>query len=397
MGRASRGAFGALSTVLAVVAVMRWLFTRRRPVEVSRVGITDAAFDGQKPESRNRRAVLGVLLVLALLLTAIGFAIWPGFGFLDRYRIPTGGVLLLHDRLTFDSESDAVAGLRAEIAVEIWDTGSPGVSIAEITIRFQSPRPEDHWYLVASGDWAVPPDRLESLYCKYGEGKFVGDRVRCAAQVGNPAMEFRFDQELGNALSTTEITDSVVDLQGYDRERVTVVSGSMLATRDDGEAVVEAWLPISSPPIFGVGGDEYLALPPLAWTGTSLGIGPPLEEPCEIAKSERVAPFALTGSCAPITPVQVTRSSVDAGVAIGSRTVEYASPDTVSDDAARWAAEGGFPGAQALIRDPFAQADESRRAFLAALLLSGGVSFLLLFAERLLFHPSNRDSRRRST
>jgi hypothetical protein len=332
-------------------------------------------------------------MAAAIILSAVGFAIWPGFSFLQSNRTPIGGVLLLHDRLPFEAEGDELLGLAAEVDVDFWASGEPGVSIAELTIQLESPRPDDHWYVVSSGDFAVSADRYENLYCKYGSGMLVDGRIECASQAGNPAHEFRFDQELGDAINTVESAKSIIDLEGYDKEQVTVVSGSMPTAREDGRAVVDVWLPISSPRTYNVGGDEFIAVPPIAWTDVEWGVGPLLAEPCEFEASEVFARFVLTKSCTPVTSISISRTFVDAGVDIGSRAVEYASPDTVSDDALEWDMDGGFPGARALIRDPFEQADESRRAFLAALVLSAGVSFALLSFERILFHRKHSNNR----
>lgn len=143
-----------------------------------------------------------------------------------------------------------------------------------------------------------------------------------------------------------------------------------------------------------VGGDEFLALAPIAaddqfWSG-----GPDLDEPCELDPERPPKGLALTQTCAPVAMVQATRTIVDPGVEVGSRTVEYSAPDTDTDDIVRWTTAGGFPGVQALLGDPFAQADESRRAFVA-LVLSGAVSFALLFVERLLFHRWNAETTER--
>ena len=352
----------------------------------------------EPPLSRSRLA-LPVLLAAAIALSLGGYAVWPGFGFLDRSRAPEGGVLLLHDLLPFNDSPDEILGTRAEVGVQIWSTGFPGVSIAELEVRFEKPRPDDHWYVIASGDWAVTPDRDADLYCKYGEGRVVDAGIECEAQVGNPEMQFRFDQELGNFTGNGLVSDSIVDFDGYDRDHVTVVSGSMPLTNEYGENVLEARLPIATPPIQSVGGEDFFAYPPIASLDNEWGSGPPLAESCDMTGTEGWALFVLTQSCAPVTYVGVTSTTLDPGIEVGSRTVEYAAPDTISDDELRWSVEGGLAGAQALIRDPFAQADESRRAFVAALILSVGISFALLFFERLLFHrsagaPGTRSRRR---
>lgn len=298
--------------------------------------------------------------------------------------------------MPFDESADQARGTRAEVGVRIWSTGQPGVSIAELEIRFESPPSGDHWYVVASGDWSVAPHAEPGLYCKYGEGRVVDDRIRCAARAGNPAMEFRVDQELGNFTGKPVVSDSVVDFKGYDRERVTVVSGSMPPSGADGENVAVIWLPIATPSAVAVNGDELIAFPPIAWLDSEWGSGPPLSEPCNVVREADLWPdFIITRICVPTTYVNVTSATVDSGIELGIRAVEYAAPDTVSDNELRWSIEGGFPGARALVRDPFAQADESWRAFVAALLLSGGVSFALLFVERLAFHsPGGRSSGR---
>lgn len=380
---------------------MTWRAVRRSPTTVTDGRLNPVVEDLPAPrveKSQRRRWSLALtsLFIAAIALVVIGFAIWPGFGFLDKGRTPGGGVLLLHDLLPFDEGGDDVLGTRAEVDVQLWSTGSPGVSIAEVGIRFESPRSDDRWYLVASGDWVVTADRELSLYCKYGEGRVVGDRIRCDTQAGNPEMNFRFDQELGNLTTTDVVANSVVELDGYDRERVSVVSGWMPSANEMGESVAEVWLPIATPPIMSTGGEDFFAYPPVGWRDvvSAWGTGPPLAEPCDVENSDLRAFFALTESCAPVTVVSVTGATLDPGIEVGSRTVEYAAPDTVSDDELRWAVEGGFPGAQAVVRDPFAQADESRRAFIAALVLSGGVSFALLFVERLLFHRPKGDQRR---
>ena len=119
-----------------------------------------------------------------------------------------GGVLLLHDLLPFDDDGVDVAGVRAEVQVRMWSTGYPEVSIAELEIEFESPRVDDRWYVIASGDWAVSAERDLSLYCAYGDGRMVGDRIECAAQAGNAAMAFRFDQELSNFTPDDQVTKS---------------------------------------------------------------------------------------------------------------------------------------------------------------------------------------------
>ncbi|WP_353807873.1 hypothetical protein [Agromyces sp. SYSU T00194] len=210
--------------------------------------------------------------------------------------------------------------------------------------------------------------------------------IECGSQAGNPAMMFSFDQELGNSLGQEVVAESVAQLEGYDRNRVSVVSGRMPNTREDGQSVAVVWLPISTPPSFTVNGDQFVAFPPIALAPNAWAPGPPLDESCELEPSEVAATFALTQGCLPVNPVTVTSTVVDTQVDVGSRTVEYAAPDTVTDDEVVWAVDGGFPGGQALLRDPFAQSDESRRAFFAALVIGGGLSFALLFVERILFH-----------
>jgi len=329
-----------------------------------------------------RRLALAVLALFSIILGTIGFGIWPGFASNGTVSKPVGGVMLLHDRLQ-SAEETAIFGQPTAVDVQLWKTGFPDVSVMELRLSFESPRSEDHWYVVASGDYVVDRQRDMSLFCNYGDGLPVGDRVRCSPQAGNPEMEFSFDQELGASAGTHQVTDSVENLAGYDRERVTVVEGPMPATNELGENIVEIWLPISTPKISTVNGDEFVSVAPIGERPRSFGSGPLLAEPCSL---ESESMFVLTGSCSAVVPVQVSATTVDVSFEMGSRTVEYAAPDTISDDAVVWDIAGGFPGAQALIADPFAQEDEARRAFIAALVLSVSVSFVLLLVERFLFH-----------
>lgn len=278
-----RAFLGVLASIVALA--MTWRAVRRRTTSGTDGGLDPVVEDSPAPpaeESSPRRwnLALTTLIVAAAALIVAGFAIWPGFGLLDKGRTPDGGVLLLHDLLPFDEGSDEVLGTRADVDVQLWSTGSPGVSIAEVAIRFESPRSDDRWYLVASGDWVVAPDRERSLYCKYGEGRIVGDRIRCDPQAGNPEMDFRFDQELGNFTGADVVADSVVDFDGYDRERVTVVTGRMPSVNEMGESVARIWLPIATPPVLSAGGEDFFAYPPVAWRDvvSTWGSGPPLAE-----------------------------------------------------------------------------------------------------------------------
>jgi hypothetical protein len=331
-----------------------------------------------------QRRILVVLAVSAVVLSVLGYSIWPGFNFLDGAKTPTGGVLLLHDQVS-TADDATLLGQRASINVEMWETGSPGVSILALRLNFSSPQWEGRWHIVASGDYAVDADLDNSLYCKYGRGHAHADRIRCSEQVGNPEIEFSFDQELGSWSGSRAVDGSVVDLAGYDRGRVTIISGSMPETNEIGENIVDVWLPITTPRSNTVNGDEFVAVPPIAPRPRMFGEGPLLAQPCTLKSSVQFL-FALTDKCEPVAVVQVSDTTVDIGLDLGRRTVEYASPDTVTDDAVTWHVSGGFPGAQALIADPFAQEDDSRRAFIAALILSISVSFGLLLVERRLFH-----------
>lgn len=342
---------------------------------------------GSKRTNPRRRLTLVALALFSLILGTIGFGIWPGFASHSSVGMPVGGVTLLHDRLQLNEET-AISGQPTVVNVQMWQTGFPDVSIIELRLSFDSPRAEDHWYVVASGDYVVDKDRDLSLFCNYGDGTPVGDRVRCSPQAGNPEMEFSFDRELGTSAGSPQATDSVVNLAGYDRERVTVVEGPMPATNELGENIVEVRLPITTPKTSTVNGDEFVSVAPIGQQPESFGSGPPLATPCSL-DSESM--FVLTGTCSAVLPVHVSATTVDVNFEMGSRTVEYAAPDTVSDDAVVWELESGFPGAQALVADPFAQEDEARRAFIAALVLSVSVSSVLLFVERFLFHrPASR-------
>lgn len=397
MGKLFGRSLGALFALLVVTIAWR---TVREPQSTPAGSGNDPApgpstvVAGHRRTPSWRKPVLVALITAAVVLGIGGYAIWPGFGVLDRSREPAGGVLLLHDLLP--AEDGGVWGSSAEVDVQIWSTGYPDVSIAELRVSFENPLSEDHWYVVASGDWAVTSDRDLALYCKYGEGRVTEDGIECASQVDNPVMEFRFDQELGNFVGRDLVSDSVAEYDGYDRERVSVVSGSMPQINEYGTSVVEVWLPITTPPIQSVSGDNFFSYPPIASRDTHWSTGPPLAESCVLNSTERWATFALTKSCTPLTNVTVTSSTVDPGIDVGSRTVEYAAPDTVTDDELRWDIAGGFPGARALVQDPFAQADDSRRAFIAAVVLSAAVSFALLFVERLLFHHPRSTSAARS-
>lgn len=340
---------------------------------------------------RFERRALALFAVVAILLAVAGYAIWPGFSYLEPRRALTGGVLVLHDPEFYGPEGE---GQEAEIDAEMWETGVPGVSTMRLTMRFDAPASEDRWYVVASGDYAVKRNLDPSLYCLYGDGIEEKGRIVCSAQAGNPAIELRFDQELGGAIGVAEVVRSVEEISGYDRRQVTVLSGAMPSDRGDGVYEVELALPIATPPRRIVGGDEFLAFAPIAARDQMWSSGPDLENPCRLEAGSHPAPLALTETCAPVRSVLSTVTKIDPGVEVGVRTVEYATPDTDSDDVVRWTMAGGFPGAQVLVTDPFARADESRRAFAAALVLSGAVSSGLLFVERLVFHRGGRSRSR---
>ena len=331
-----------------------------------------------------RRRLLISLAGSALVLGIVGFGIWPGYTFIETAESPTGGVLILHDRLPIENDR-SIVGQPVDIEVEMWTTGVPGVSMLALRMNFQQPQPEDNWYVIASGDYVVDSSRDLTLFCKYGDGQLLAEEVRCNAQAGNPQMEFAFDQQLGFT-GAAEVTNSISELQGYNRERVTVVRGEMPAVNELGEYIVDVYLPISSPTTKTVNGDEFVSVLPVAPNLRSFASGPPLDESCLLATPQIHSLFALTPNCAPVTQVQVRSITVDPGFEVGNRTVEYSAPDTVSDDVVKWSLDGGFPGAKALISDPFAKEDESRRAFIAALVLSLSVSFALLLIERLMFH-----------
>ena len=371
------------------MVLYRFLFPRsQRQVPVEAVAErTPAPMAREVRSHRFDRRALSLFAVASILMAVAGYAIWPGFSYLEPRGTLTGGLLLLHDPSFYGPDGD---GQRAEIDAEMWETGVPGVTAMRLTIRFDSPASEDRWYVVASGDYAVKRHLDPFMYCLYGDGVEEEERIVCSAQAGNPAIELRFDQELGGAIGVAEVSRSVEEIDGYDRRLVTVLSGAMPPDRGNGIYEVELMIPIATPPRQIVGGDEFLAFAPVAARDQMWSSGPDLDKPCRLETGSHPAALAFTQTCETVTSVTSTVTMIDPGIEVGVRTVEYASPDTDSDDVVRWTMAGGFPGAQALVTDPFAQADESRRAFAAALVLSGAVSFGLLFVERLVFHRGGR-------
>jgi hypothetical protein len=331
------------------------------------------------------RALL--LLTGAVLLAFSAVLIWPGLLPTSNAPTPKGGITIMHDRVPLE-EPHATRGLSARASVDVWEAGVPNVSMVSMLLTFDSPLPHDHWYVVASGDYAVQADLPVSMYCKYGDAKPAGDRLWCAPQLDNPRTSYRFGQELATDSGGELAAFSVQSLAGYDRENVTVISGIMPKANAMGDYEVELILPIRAQASLRVNGDQYLAVPPIGLRPTTYSQGARLKQPCATREDTF---FVLTETCAPVAPVLISETKVDLGVLIGSRTIEYASPDTVSDDELVWRVDEGFPGGKALVSDPFAQQDETRRAFVAALFLSLSLSLVLLLVEQLLFHrqPAN--------
>jgi hypothetical protein len=329
-----------------------------------------------------------IWLVLFLVSVITGFIVWPGYAAVPSAPQIAGGVLIMHDHVETDGGSSYV-GLRAAVEAEQWETGVPDVSILQLDVKFEAPIAPHRWYVVASGDYDVVQGLPPSLYCHGPASRpSVDGGVECPGDDFSHAMEFEFGSELGFHGGLDTITSSIVDLDGYDHGDVTVVSGLVPEPDPDtGEVTVTVQLPIATPATESVSGKEYARYGAIGFSDWEWGASVPLEQSCTIKPPVDTADVVLMSTCAPLEQVNVTSTVFDAGLDVGTRAVEYSSPDVVSDDRVAWIIDGPFPGGQALLNDPFNEAQETQRSFTAGLLISLGVSFLVLLIEELLGNP----------
>lgn len=339
------------------------------------------------------RRVLWILTAIAVACALAGFWIWPGWARSPSPPSVTGGLLLLQGSVG----DDRVPNYELSGAVEarIHATGESNTSIISLTLRFAKPLPDTKWFVVASGTYAVSDSYPDAFYCAAGASALVrdNDSVRCAASDSYPAVKFRFGDQLGFLLP--EGSDSAVeDLVGYESESATVISGDVpQEVGMDGWAEVELDIPISTPPVETVGGNTFVAYPPIGYVDEgSTGEGLPLDlEPCSNPDVGRSL-WLVMSSCAPVYLMDVTEVRFDPGLDIDARTVEYSTPDTVSDDVVVWQVDDDLPATQALLLDPFKTDELAQRSFLAGLVLSVGISMLFLLLEHTVLAPRRRSS-----
>lgn len=330
------------------------------------------------PKTDNFRFGSTIWLVAFALSLLIAIVVWPGFATTPKPPQTDGGVLLMHDYVQ-PTEGNYL-DLRASIEAKQWETGQTGMSILQLRITFDAPVLGHHWYVVASGDYAVDPAAPVEFYCIGAEER--GGGIECPVREFGDGMRYEFDQQLSPYGGTSEIVASLVDLNGYSSSDVTVVTG-LIPEPDEftGEAQVTVALPISSPQVAKVTGNEFVRYGRIGFSDWEWGSGPPLDQGCTLRAPARGVTFVLVSSCSPLEPISVTSTMFDSGFEIDERTIEYSSPDVESDDRLTWAVDGPFPGGQALINDPFEEGQETRRAFGAGLFLSLAASFLTLFIQ----------------
>ncbi|WP_233256971.1 hypothetical protein [Promicromonospora sp. AC04] len=329
--------------------------------------------------------------MLFLVSVVAGFVVWPGYAAVPNAPQVAGGVLIMHDHVETDGGSRYV-GLRATVEAQQWETGVPDVSMLQLDVKFEAPIADHRWYVVASGDYGVVQGLPLSLYCHLAAGQpSAGGGVACPGGDLSQEMEFEFGRELGFHGGSNTITSSIVDLDGYDRRDVTVVSGLVPdPDPDTGEVAVTIQLPIATPAKATVSGKEFVRYGAIGFSDWEWGASVPLAQGCTLEPPVKTADVVLMSTCVPLERVIVTSTAFDTGLDVGARAVEYSSPDVVSDDRVTWIVDGSFPGGQALLNDPFAEGQETQRSFVAGLLISLGVSFLVLLIEEWLGSPRRK-------
>jgi hypothetical protein len=338
--------------------------------------------DGAHQRVKGARLSLTILLVTALVGLSVGFALWASASLKDSPQPVSGGVLIFHD--VEYAEPGTVWGQKADLDVEMWQSGIPNVSILQITINFDSPLAGQKWYLVASGDYSVANSLSPSMYCRSGEGTANGDEIRCPSTSDQPSMTFSFGEQLGFYEGERRIRASVVDLVGYDRSAMTVVRGVIPPSISGGSSVT-VWLPVSTLQRSSVSGNTYLTFPPIGAPTTSFGAGPDLSVSCELGETEDWPYVVLVSSCTQLNPIKITSTRFDPGIQLGTGSIQYASPVLAADDLLVWRVEGGLPQAQAWISDPFAANGVATTSFIAGLFISFGLSLIAVALDRLLF------------
>lgn len=392
VGRRPRSAV-LLGALLIGGAATGALLKRRAPsappLDVPRAeGVSSG--DEVDPRARPRwvRITTGsIVVVIAVLAIGGGLLLWPSAVASPSPPDVSGGILLLQNAdLPLEANPQVYT---ADIDTTLQSTGMDGVSLLRLTITFLKPTPHvgdvpvlASWYLVTSGDYVAVADAPDNFYCS-GETlmKRSEDHIACGTIEG-PEVQFFFDSELAFA-SPDGAYESVVDLAGYEPGRSSVITGSIVDGGAEGTTITLE-LPVRTPREEPVGASTFLNFPPIGLVDNEWGGGPRVIANCN-SKPQLTPDFFLPSTCAALNFIKVQSVAFDVDRSLNAETIAFAAPDTLTDEHLGWEVDGGFAGGQALVTDPFVAQSEVQHSFLAGILISLGVSLIVVLVERIAF------------
>jgi hypothetical protein len=341
-------------------------------------GVDEVRDRERKGSSRTRTRHL--LLVLALL-GLIGSGAWVLFdsaGATERPASPDGGLLILADAPAGRAER-----LHVRISTDISDRPD-GVSVLVLNIEAPNAPVGTRFYVVASGQSAPTLDIDPIYFCTSPFANAVGNRIRCRDDdilTNWRAVEYRFDDQLGYAVNHD--LSEVIDFDGYDSGNAVTITG--IFTDNDAESA-KVWIPFKTPETPQVSGTTYYSFASLfAGNLGDFGSGRSLGR-VDWDESETGGwGFSLASQRTPADFLHVDELAVSAGQLHEGRQVSWSSPPVQQSDSLEWKVDRGIRNIAFSLVDPFWTNQLTIRVFVAGILISTGISLLVLLIERAVF------------
>jgi len=310
---------------------------------------------------------------------------------------PVGGLVMFVDddqrtTDTYRTSARPSAALRAEVA----GSGFDGISYLKLHVTFANVTPGARWYIAASGQYHVPSDLDLVIYCNLpGAVREPSGDVACR----NPSherfagVEYRFTDRIGGILN--QAIARLVDLDGYEDETASVVTGEVATSSYPGEETT-IWIPFKTPEAAQYSGNEYHVLAPVfVYNYGDYGTIETLRT-LPSAYATTAAPFADVRSGHPVGYIHIASLDLRASYSAGQQ-VQYSSPPTSRSDQLDWTTTGeGLGQVSYELRDPFAANRSAGLGFAAGLLASIAAAAAFLLLEKLLDRWQARRVPRRS-
>ena len=325
----------------------------------------------------------GSFAALGLGLLALGAALGIPVLVHESPSFPDGGLLFFVDHDGEDSPSIA-----ADTSVEMWRSGA-GNEILRLQMELDPWPAGSRWYVVTSGQLRVDTSDISMLCSVGGFAHRQGDVISCDGDRGwgdSRDVEYRLHERLVAIAHDGRSLQRLSDYEGYIDDDATVVTGVF---REASSPKLVVWL--ASRPLVGarIGADTEYALASM-FQGNLGDYGasqPPLVALDEPIRSP--SGLAVLSTRQGLASVAQRTLQVELPRVLGTRRVSWADPVPTRANRLYWrTAAGGLGSIRFVLHDPVESARQALRTFLSGVVISAGLSVVLVTLERWIEHTA---------